>query len=237
MEVVFRAVLHDGKGTEVYLDKHVAVRSVVGITCALSMLGSALIIFSYYFKELRSQGRHILVNLSLMDFGVGLANFIGIAVFFDKYYFDVSTHQHVQPSHFNMSFIDDLCQAQAFFALFATFGSVFWTITLAIYMYLLVFRNWKQTNKYFYFIAYPFNYLLSLGICVWLLLTHRLGHAPYNSSGWCGIIFVKNDGMSIDLIATTIGYDLWIYVAILVCSAVYVAIFLYLKTQVSIGDA
>ena len=228
------ALLQSGRTTNVYLDKHVTVRCVAGVTCVLSMLGSALVILSYCFKDVRSPARHILVNLSLMDFGVGLANFIGITVFFDRYYFNPSTGATVPPSFFNMSYMDDLCKAQAFFAAFTTFASVFWTITLAMYMYLLVFKYWKQMNKLrFFCVAYLFNYLLSAGICVWLLLTNRLGHAPYNSSGWCGIINNKLDG-TIDFIVTAIGYDLWIYLAMVICSTVYVAILLYLKTQVSL---
>ena len=217
---------------DVFLDKNLAVQVVVGTTCVLSMLGSFLIILSYFcFKELRSQGRQILVNLSLMDFGVGFANFTGIAVNFDQYYYNRSTGGLVEPSAQNMSYVDDLCQIQALVAMFCTYASVYWTATLAVYMYLLVFQNWQETNKYFYFIAYPFNYLLSAGICVWLWMTHRLGHAPYNSSGWCCLILVKKDH-SVDLIATIIGYDLWIYLAIAICVTLYLAILLFLKFQV-----
>lgn len=214
-----------------FLDKHVAIRSVVGATCLLSMLGSVLIVLSYCcFKQLRSQARQILVNLSIMDFGVGLANFIGIVVYFDGYYFDKSTNRTVHPSFYNAGYIDELCKAQAFAASFTTLASILWTITLAIYMYLLVFRYEPKMIR-FYLLAYPLNYILSVAVGVWLLLTRRLGHAPYNSSGWCSIILVRGDH-SIDLIATTIGYDLWVYLAIFICTTVYVAIVLFLKTEV-----
>ena len=211
----------------IFLDKHVAVRSVVGITCILSMLGSLLIIISYFcVKDLRTTARQILINLSLMDFCVGLANLVGLSVYFDSYYFNKTSGNIVNAP----DDIDALCQTQAFFSLFSTFSSILWTITLAIYMYLLVFRYNSVVNRS-YVVAYPFNYGLTFGICIWLVLTGRLGHSPYNSSGWCSLILVKKDH-SIDFIATTIGYDLLVYLAIFICTAVYLAILMFLKTEV-----
>ena len=211
----------------VFLDKHVAVRSVVGITCILSMLGSILIIISYFYvKELRTTARQLLVNLSLMDFCVGLTNLVGISVYFDGYYYNKTSGSTVNAS----DDINALCKTQAFFALFSTFASILWTITLAVYMYITVFRYKPIVNR-LYFVAYPFNYGLAFGLCIWLVLTNRLGHSPYNSSGWCSLILVKKDH-SIDLIATTIGYDLLVYLAIFICTAVYIAIVMFLKTEV-----
>ena len=41
-------VVAQNTSKEIFLDKHVAVRVVVGATCVLSMLGSTLIILSYF---------------------------------------------------------------------------------------------------------------------------------------------------------------------------------------------
>ena len=212
----------------IYLNKHAAVRVVVGVVCLFSMLGSVLIVISYcFFKQLRSEARTILLNLSLMDFGVGLANFIGVVAYFDKYYKkSTATAGTVELLPNASSVVDDMCKAQAFFAMYCTYASVLWTITLAFYMHMLVFANWKKTRCYFYCIVYPFNYVLSALLCMWFMLTKRLGHAPYNSSGWCSLINVNSD-----YIATIIGYDLWIYLGMVMCTSVYVSIFLYLRSD------
>ena len=50
----------------------VYVTAVSGITCALSIIGAAAIIFSYLcFKNLRNRTREIIVHISLMDFRRG----------------------------------------------------------------------------------------------------------------------------------------------------------------------
>ena len=212
----------------IYLNKHAAVRAVVGVVCLFSMLGSVLIVISYCcFKQLRSEARTILLNLSLMDFGVGLANFVGIVVYFDQYYKDSTATAATAELLPNVSsVVDDLCKAQAFLAAFCTYASVFWTITLAFYMHMFVFASWEKTRWYIYFTVYPFNYVLSALLCVWFMWTKRLGHAPYNSSGWCSLINVNSD-----YIATIIGYDLWIYLGMVMCTTVYVSIFFYLHTD------
>ena len=211
----------------IYLNKHAAVRVVVGVVCLFSMLGSVLIVISYcFFKQLRSEARTILLNLSLMDFGVGLANFVGVVVYFDKYYKKSTATAGTAELLPNVSsVVDDMCKAQAFLAMYCTYASVLWTITLALYMHMLVFANWEKTRCYIYCIVYPFNYVLSALLCVWFILTKRLGHSPYNSSGWCSI------NVNSDYIGIIIGYDLWIYLGMVMCTSVYVSIFLYLRSD------
>ena len=63
-----------------------------------------------------------------MDFGVGLANFIGATVYFDEYY--ISGGGACDAMQYEVS-----CKAQAFVALFCTNSSVLWTIMLAVYLY------------------------------------------------------------------------------------------------------
>ena len=132
--------------------KEPVVRAVVGAVCVLSMVGSLTVILSYWcIKEMRSEARQILINLSLMDFCVGLSNLVGIVVNFDGYYYVDSSTSKLRP---NTKIVDVMCKAQAFVALCSTLSSVFWTIALALYMYLLVIANWKKMSKYLYYFAY-----------------------------------------------------------------------------------
>lgn len=210
------------------MEKHVLIRAIVMVVCSLAMLGAIFVIISYAcFKSLRSQARQILVNLSLMDFGIALANFTGAAVNFDKYYVDNTTGSYLVGSYT----VDTLCKTQAFFALLTTFASVFWTISLAIYMYLLIFQNKQQKMTYFLPLCYITCYGIPIGLSFWLLFTGRLGHAPYNSSGWCGIALINPKDESIDMMGAIFGYDLWIYLAFFMCFTVYSALFLRINVE------
>ena len=214
----------------VYLNKHVGIRAAVGTACCLSMVGSIFVVLSYMcFRDLRSQARQILVNLSLMDFGVGLANFSGIVIDFDKLYMNTTTGSPLYPP----PAIQGLCVGQAFVAFFSTYGSVFWTISLAVYMYLLIFQNLNKTNvlfgRLFLGLCYLLNYGMAIGLCLWFLYMERFGHSFYGSTGWCGVVVVNND---FDYIAIIVGYDLWIYLTVILCSTIYLSIFIHLNIKV-----
>lgn len=230
---------YEGDGG-VFKAKHSGLRTVVGLTCSLSALGSLLILFSYVcFKQLRSRPREILMHIAIMDLGVSLANLIGDVVYFDQYYHsslpgnstlvpDTLTPPQLHPTTLKVSsstpegesfsansYIDGLCKAQAFFAAYFTLGSVFWTVFLGFYIYLLLLYNQKHPKVptasliASYFFSYSFPLLISL----WLVLTHRLGYAPYNSSGWCSLIIKDPSTGDVNLFVAVFANDLWIYLA------------------------
>ena len=212
------------------MEKHVLVRVIVMITCLLAMMGAIFVILSYAcVKSLRTQARQILVNLSLMDFGIGAANFTGAAVNFDQYYNDSSGSLF----NSNITIVDYFCKAQASLALLTTLSSIFWTISLAVYIYLLIFQNWQKIKLYLP-LCYIICYGVPIGLSVWLLLTKRLGHAPYDSSGWCSIRTVSPQNKKIDFIAAIFGYDLWIYLAFIICSVIYFSLFIRMQIEVSL---
>ncbi len=211
-------------GSSFPLEKHMFVRFIVITVSFLTMTGSVIVILSYIcVKSLRSQARQIVLNLSLMDFGIGLANLTGSAINFDKYY---SQNDTVSDT------VDALCKTQAFIALFATFASVFWTMSLAVYMYIMVFHSFQKSIGMYLPVCYVICYLLPVVLSLWLLFTGRLGNAPYNSSGWCGLILVKPSDNSIDVFAAVIGYDLWIYLTFFLCGTVYTSLFLRINVEV-----
>lgn len=216
-----------------FTNKFITVRILVGTTCILSMIGAVAVILSYVcIKTLQSQGRLVLVNLALMDFGVGLSNFIGAAVNFGQYYhFDPISDTTVSAS----PMIGDVCIAQAVFAHYCTGSSVLWTASLAIYMYLLIFCNYSNRVKWFLPLSCLFCYGIPFGLTLWLLLTDRLGFSVYNEAAWCGLIIDNHTNATglPDYMAITFGYDLWIYLTIILTFTIYVALFLYLHNKVT----
>ena len=206
--------------------KNIPLRMVVGLSCALSIIGSLLIIFSYIcFKNRRTKAREILVHISLMDLGVALANIIGLSVYFDRYYF-IYTYN-------TPYYIENLCKTQAFFAGYSTLGSVFWTVSLMAYLYFRITHSHTKHALYFLRFCYGFCYGFPLLISLWLVLTGRLGYSPYDSAGWCTLITkdpLKNG--KVDIFITLFGNELWIYLAFVLTPILYISIRLFVYNKV-----
>lgn len=222
-----------------FLKKDDAVRAVVGAACSLSILGSLLIVLSYVcFKSLRTKARLILVHISAMDFGVAVANLIGLCVYFDHFYEVVPNAQYSErvPSSYVVppdKDIQRLCVAQAFFAVYFTLGSVSWTVFLSLYLYFALVYYDRRLGGVFLVVAHVFSYGMPMLISLWLAMTERLGYSPYNSSGWCAIILVDPATQKTDIYTAIMGYDLWIYLTFILVPIVYLSLKGYLQEQVS----
>ena len=175
-----------------FFNKEIALRAVVGVTCALSLIGALVIILSYCIdKDIRTKSRQILVHLSVADFGVALANLIGVIVYFDQYirYCDVNNYSPLSPSshlHLNevslhpinspvsCEVLHGLCKTQAFVAGYATLASVLWTQCLAVYIYCLVVLNENKSYVKVVYFAYVFCWGMPLIVCIWLICTGKI---------------------------------------------------------------
>lgn len=216
--------------SSVFKQKEVVARVIVGVSCSLSITGSLLIILSYFLQKNRTKAREILFNISLMDFGVGMANLIGISINFDQYYI-ISNDGTISTSE---PHINDVCKTQAFFAMFCTLVSVFWTTALAMYLYIVILHHNKPLHAvYFVRFSYIICYGLPLGVTLWACLTARLGYAPFDSTGYCSLITIDpSETNDTDLFAAVFGYDLWMYLAGFLIIVSYVAIKCFLSYQV-----
>ena len=163
-----------------FFHKHTTLRAVVGIICCLSMLGALLIILSYIcVKETRTKARQILVHLSVADFGVACANFIGVTVYFDQYIrscpynFKNNVQSDMNSSTMTNSVschsLHDLCKAQACLAAYSTLASVMWTLSLAVYIYCLVVHSSKKFHLKVVYFSYIFCWGMPLLITIWLI--------------------------------------------------------------------
>lgn len=236
-----------------YLHKQVWIRVIVAVVCLLSVLGSVLITLSFIcFKQLRSRGRQILVHISIMDLGVGLANLTGSLVYFDQYYyltppsnctlppnsiFPSSPQLEAQVSPTTDPYIwcpqsllvRDLCVLQAFLALYFTLGSIFWSNCLSVYLYFrIVYVDKKLVTHVFRFSCF-FSYFFPLFVAMWLLLTGRLGFSPYESEGWCSIIMEDPSTKQRNLFVSTFGYNIWIVITFIIIPLLSLAIYVHVK--------
>lgn len=229
----------DGR-LEDLLEKPLALRVVIEVVCILSAVGSCIIILSYCcYKEHRTRTRYILVHLSISNIGQVVSNFIGTVANFDGT-FRNSNNFSYDIYYANRRIEEQLCTTQAFFTVYFGLCSMLWTISLAVHLYLVIL-SMKQAyfTRYFVWLCYIYCYGLSLVVSAWLLLSSRLGYAPYSTPGYCGLVtrrpFQKGvpcDHVT-DIYADFLGYDVWIILTIFLTLLFYTTALCYLKHQVS----
>lgn len=227
-------------GTSTPFTKKLCVRIIVTVTCVLSMLGASLIILSFVCcRDLRSKGRQILVNISIMDFGVGMFNLAG--AYFDGHFnqrpcsncttypISIYTPSHCTGMYGEYVFCPDspiwqyLCLSQACLSAFCTFGSILWTNSLCFYLYFRIAHSGTKVAYRSLYMSYVLCYGIPLLLTLWLALSGRFGYSPYESSGWCSIILMNPMTKQRDIYASVFGYNLWIlltfvFVPLLSCS-------------------
>lgn len=225
-----RVVCADHSEPELRWQHGIPFRVIVGITCVLSMCGATLIIASYvFFKSLRNRARLILLHISIMDLGTVVSKFVGDAINFDRYYVSYPNSTCTIYHTTRLNYIQGLCEGQAFFSHFFTIGSVLWTISLSVYLYFLLVHYRTPYAQMSLNASYFLCYGLSLLVCVWLLLSNKLG---YDGKSWCSIV-------SLDLLtglpnryAAVFGYDLWVYFTMTFVPVLYLTVHLYLRDKV-----
>lgn len=108
----------EGNGTEVFVYEQV----VILISCTLSFFGSLLIILTYViWSDLRTTPRKLLVFLSVSDLMSAIAYSVGVWMVFEEDSWD--------------------CVLQGAFSTFANTSSFFWTVAIAIYLYIFIVKS------------------------------------------------------------------------------------------------
>ncbi|XP_011404325.1 PREDICTED: probable G-protein coupled receptor 157 [Amphimedon queenslandica] len=213
------------------------IRVIAAITCALSILGAALIILSYvFFKDLRNKAREVIVHISAMDLLTVAANLFGIIINFDSHLY----HEDplVLPPHYET--YNTLCKGQATIAVFGNLSSVLWTIAIAVYFYICIMTDNKKTAKRSLYFFYLICYGLPLLIVVWFLPTGKLGYAPVGGSGWCSFVIDSNPTEKLDsskkldsrdIITLFFGNSLWMYVSFIIIPFICISLLVYLRLK------
>lgn len=230
-----------------FLHKKIGVRIVAGIASSLSIIGSLVIIFTFcVFKKLRlTNARQILVHISLMDLGVALANLIGTVVYFDDYYYSYDESGYIEWKN-ESNAVDGICKTQAFVAMYSTYGSIFWTNWLAVFLYFTIVHHYNpKLHQCVLWLGYAICYMLPLLLCLWLLCTSKLGFSPFGSAGWCTIVnihiarhagdisVISNMTVPKDDFATLFGYDLWIYLTFILIPVLFIGTRAHISIEVS----
>ena len=207
-----------------------AMHVVVLTTCALSMLGSVLIILSYFIvPDIRTKAREILVNLSIMDFMAAAANFAGIVINFDKYLGNGTSN--------SSTVMNNLCMAQASFALYGTLSSILWTICIAVHIYLCIMVGSKTLAFRSAVAFYVLSYGIPVIVTVWYVATKKLGYDLVSGSGWCSILVYKHYGERSEFLPlnTLFASDLWVYLTMFIVPVILVSLYCHLRNEVGLS--
>ena len=225
--------VHDGNGSNLSAQQGgpsptqdlgfiIALNVSVGIMCLLSILGSTSIILSFIlFKELRTTGRFILLNLSVADLIVALANLVGAA----------TSYQFRHMNEYSDMNNTLLCEIDAFFGLFATDSSILWTIVLLSYLYITLhcFRPSRLCFKVSMTICMIICWGLPLAISLWFIIKGYFGFQPGFSPGFCTFMGGNN---SKDIYRPIVGYEMFLYPSIIFLTTLSIIFFCHSKCKV-----
>lgn len=214
----------DPTGVQTYQNYAMAAlnKTLVSITCILSMCGSLLIIISYIaWKDIRTVSRKILVWLSVCDFLIAFGNMCGT---------------YFVPRHFDLP-----CQIQSFVVSSASISSFLWSISLAVCLYVTIVKSQSALFQSFMLYLHLFNWPIGLIINIVAATYGDLGNsADQITAGWCWIKHVKTNSSNASstshqhellwMIVDYKGIEIISYASILV---IFLMIKLRLKKEVS----
>ncbi|XP_069401876.1 G-protein coupled receptor 157 [Ovis canadensis] len=151
-------------------------RAVVLLSCVLSALGSGLLMATHaLWPELRSQARRLLLFLSLADLLSAASYFYGVLQDFKDSSWD--------------------CVLQGALSTFANTSSFFWTVAIALYLYLSIVRTARapETGRLLW-TFHVVSWGVPLAITVAAVALKKIGYdASDVSVGWCWINLEAED--------------------------------------------
>ncbi|XP_022454350.1 G-protein coupled receptor 157 isoform X1 [Delphinapterus leucas] len=151
-------------------------RAVVLLSCALSALGSGLLVATHaLWPDLRSRARRLLLFLSLADLLSAASYFYGVLQDFEGPSWD--------------------CVLQGALSTFANTSSFFWTVAIALYLYLSIVRISRGPGDGRLLWAFHVvSWGIPLVITVAAVTLKKIGYdASDVSVGWCWIDLEAED--------------------------------------------
>ncbi|KAM3617325.1 uncharacterized protein V6R79_004903 [Siganus canaliculatus] len=188
----------NGNETVVYLSEQV----VVLCSCALSFLGSSLIIITYIaWSDLRTTPRKLLVFLSASDWLSAVSYAFGVWRVFQNDSID--------------------CVLQGAVSTFANTSSFFWTVAIALYLYVFIVRSSQRVADGLVMVFHLVSWGVPLAITVAAVSLNKIGYdASEVSVGWCWVRIHASDRVLWMLLTGKI----WEFMAYLTLPILYILI-------------
>lgn len=187
-----------GNETVVYFSEQVLVLC----SCALSLAGSSLIILTYIaWSDLRTTPRRLLLFLSVTDLLSAVSYGYGVW----------SVFRSDSPG----------CIAQGAVSTFANSSSFFWTVAIAIYLYVFIVRSSQRVADSLVLFFHLVSWGVPLVITISALALSKIGYdASEVSVGWC---WVRIDASNRVLWMLLTG-KIWEFMAYLMLPVIYILI-------------
>lgn len=183
---------------EIYLSEQVTVL----LSCALSVVGCILIICTHaLWPELRSRPRELLLYLSVADLLSAVAYSYGVLRNFESTTWD--------------------CVVQGALSTFANTSSFFWTVAVAVYLYITIVRAKPSLADSLLWTFHVVSWGLPFLITVVAVSLNKIGYdASYVSVGWCWISIEAHDRILWMLLAGKV----WEILAYIILPILYILI-------------
>ncbi|XP_051914437.1 G-protein coupled receptor 157 [Hippocampus zosterae] len=190
--------------TVVYLSEQV----VVLCSCAMSFVGSSLIIVTYIsLADLRTTPRKLLLFLSVADWLSAVSYAFGVWKVFDSDSPD--------------------CVAQGAISTFANTSSFFWTVAIAVYLYVLIVQSSQRAADSLVLVFHLVSWGVPLSITVAAVCLNKIGYtASEVSVGWCWVRIHTPDRVLWMLLTGKI----WEFFAYLILPILYILIKRHIHT-------
>ncbi|XP_065141938.1 G-protein coupled receptor 157 [Paramisgurnus dabryanus] len=193
----------DENQTEVYVYEKVLIL----MSCALSFFGSLLLICTYVcWLDLRTTPRKLLVFLSVADLLSALSYSYGVWSIFQSDSLD--------------------CITQAAISTFANTSSFFWTVAIAIYLYIFIVKSSQRQADNLVLYFHLISWGVPFGITVAALSLQKLGYdASEVSVGWCWVNIHADDHVLWMLLTGKI----WEFIAYVTLPVLYILIKIHIR--------
>lgn len=151
------------------------VKVLTAVTCTISIVAACWIIVTYLaFKDLRTAGRQLLLNLSIADILVAGSHFVGVMANYERFIYN-STE--------SVSAHDPLCVSQAAVTMFSSIASFLWTMSIAVYMLAVALSTNQKILKRMVVVIYVISWGVPVPFVVVSAATKTLGFQYTGSTG------------------------------------------------------
>lgn len=198
------------------------VKVLTAVTCTISIVAACWIIVTYLaFKDLRTAGRQLLLNLSIADILVAGSHFVGVMANYERFIYN-STE--------SVSAHDPLCVSQAAVTMFSSIASFLWTMSIAVYMLAVALSTNQKILKRMVVVIYVISWGVPVPFVVVSAATKTLGF-QYTGSTGCYTLDNAYGHNTKAIVIDILSYEMWVYLAYIFLPIVYLTVFSHLRCR------
>ncbi len=201
------------------------------VSCSFSVLGSLLIVFSYWrWKDIRTGSHTVVTWLAIADMFTAGGYILGSANFIKYYDLPSGTFACV---HFQQ-----ICKIQSFLTTWSSMSSFVWTAYLAIYIYLTLVRGRIILANRLIPLVHVIAWIGPFFIAYPLLIVKKLGLSRVSASNWCFVSVLNSELEGTELttkvfLLTLWAGKLWELVTYVLVVVLYVLVKCHIRKEVS----